>query len=67
MMLYLKTIWYLYKVVLEQPKFKNQPLILKPFWMTFALWCCVLVAIPIRTVVAKFPFELTNAAEDMLR
>ena len=55
MMLYLKTVWYLYRMVLRELKFKSQPLVLKPFCTAFALWCCVLGAITIRVAVAKMP------------
>lgn len=53
MLLYPKTVWYLYKMVLEQPKFQNQPTVLKPFYLLSVLWLCILIAIPICTLVLR--------------
>ena len=53
MMLYLKTVWYLYKMVLKRGGYQEQPAIIKPFYALSALCLCVILAIPICSMVVK--------------
>lgn len=52
-MFYLKTIKYLYGVVLKGLDYQEQPTILKPFYAISALCLCVLIAIPICSAVSR--------------
>ena len=53
MMLYLKTIKYLYEIVLNGLNYQEQSIILKPFYALSALCLCVVLAIPICSKVSR--------------
>jgi len=53
MMLYLKTIKYLYEIVLNGLNYQEQSNILNPFYALFALCLCVVLAIPICGAVLR--------------
>jgi len=53
MMLCIKTIKYLYEIVLKGLNYQEQPVILKPFYALSALCLCVILAIPICSRISR--------------
>jgi len=65
MMLYLKTVWYLYRMILKRTGYHERPTALKPFYVLSTLCLCVVLAIPICTMVVKCFLEPANNVGDI--
>ena len=49
----LKTVKYLYEILLERGGYREQSTFFKPFYALLILWMCVLLAIPVCTAILK--------------
>jgi hypothetical protein len=53
MMMYPKTVKYLFGSLLKRSGYHEQPLVFKPFYAALVLWGCILLAIPVCSMVVK--------------